>query len=213
MEPGDALAVLLELRLVGVAPATALRSRPLIEASAFGDRLDAVLAAAARAGWVDERAGRVAGWMLTPAGRARLDEMLGRDLDDRDARAAVEAVYARFLPLNRELLAVCTRWQVRIDPEGREVPNPHDDPDADRATIDALADLHSEAVVLLTELRARLDRFASYPARLGEALARVERGEHDWFARPTIDSYHSVWFELHEHLLATLGRRRTDEPR
>jgi len=26
-----------------------------------------------------------------------------------------------------------------------------------------------------------------------------------------IDSYHTVWFELHEDLLATLGRRRGDD--
>jgi pyruvate,orthophosphate dikinase len=39
----------------------------------------------------------------------------------------------------------------------------------------------------------------------------VADGSHEWIARPTIDSYHTVWFELHEHLLATLGRTRTDE--
>jgi hypothetical protein len=28
-----------------------------------------------------------------------------------------------------------------------------------------------------------------------------------------IDSYHTVWFELHEDLLATLGRQRSQERR
>ena len=33
----------------------------------------------------------------------------------------------------------------------------------------------------------------------------MRAGDPDWFTRPTVDSYHTVWFELHENLLATLG--------
>ena len=45
-----------------------------------------------------------------------------------------------------------------------------------------------------------------------EWLARTtDAGEVDWFTRPTIPSYHSVWFELHENLLATLGIDRAQE--
>jgi hypothetical protein len=29
----------------------------------------------------------------------------------------------------------------------------------------------------------------------------------------SVDSYHSVWFHLHEDLLSTLGRTRDDEQR
>ncbi len=39
----------------------------------------------------------------------------------------------------------------------------------------------------------------------------MTEGERDWFTKPTIDSYHSVWFELHEDLLATLGLERAKE--
>ena len=34
----------------------------------------------------------------------------------------------------------------------------------------------------------------------------------EWITSPTRDSIHTIWFELHEHLLATLGRDRTTEP-
>ena len=40
----------------------------------------------------------------------------------------------------------------------------------------------------------------------GSGQVRVE-----WFTRPMIDSYHTVWFELHENLLATLGIERARE--
>ena len=36
-------------------------------------------------------------------------------------------------------------------------------------------------------------------------------GDGDWFTKPTIDSYHTVWFELHENLLSTLGIERGHE--
>jgi pyruvate,orthophosphate dikinase len=64
---------------------------------------------------------------------------------------------------------------------------------------------------LLAELAGLTARFGGYRHRLDAAHARVADGSHEWIARPTIDSYHTVWFELHEHLLATLGRTRTDE--
>jgi hypothetical protein len=47
---------------------------------------------------------------------------------------------------------------------------------------------------------------------LAHALERTRAGDADWFTKPTIDSYHTVWFELHENLLATLGIERGTEP-
>jgi len=39
----------------------------------------------------------------------------------------------------------------------------------------------------------------------------VQGGDGEWFTKPTVDSYHTVWFELHENLLATLGIERGAE--
>ena len=36
----------------------------------------------------------------------------------------------------------------------------------------------------------------------------VDRGERAWVAQPRIDSCHTVWMELHDDLLATLGLKR-----
>jgi hypothetical protein len=56
-----------------------------------------------------------------------------------------------------------------------------------------------------------MERFARYGSRLTEARARAEAGEHAWLTGALIDSYHTVWFELHEDLLATLGIARERE--
>jgi hypothetical protein len=42
-------------------------------------------------------------------------------------------------------------------------------------------------------------------------MNNLASGDRDWFTKPTIDSYHTVWFELHEDLLATLGIDRISE--
>ena len=34
-----------------------------------------------------------------------------------------------------------------------------------------------------------------------------------WLARPIIDSYHTVWFELHEELILVSGLTREGEAR
>src|SRR5918994_378376 len=58
-------------------------------------------------------------------------------------------------------------------------------------------------------VRATQSRGAAGVHRLaGSARRRVEDGEHDWFTSPRIDSYHTVWMELHEELLVALGRER-----
>jgi hypothetical protein len=56
-------------------------------------------------------------------------------------------------------------------------------------------------------------RFAPYRERLRDARRRVANGESEWLTSPRVDSYHTVWMELHEELLAALGLERDKEPK
>jgi hypothetical protein len=198
--------VLLALRLRGVVDSSVLAERVRApEAS-----LAAVLESCVRAGWVQRSHGRLSGWSLTAAGRRHGEQLLADELVAAGVRAPMEAAYQGFLPLNAELLSVCTAWQVVVI-DGAEAPNDHLDPVRDAAVLARLSALHASTEPLLAELAGLTARFGGYQHRLDAAHARVAAGSHEWIARPTIDSYHTVWFELHEHLLATLGRTRTDE--
>lgn len=198
--------VLLALRLRGVVGAAPLAVRlGAPEGPVLG-----LLDACEQAGWVQHSAGRLSGWSLTATGRRHGEELLAVELDAAGARGPLESAYERFLVLNGELLAVCTAWQVVVV-DGVEAPNDHLDPARDAAVLDRLAVLHASARPLMGELGGLTARFGGYRHRLDAAHDRVVEGSHEWIARPTIDSYHTVWFELHEHLLATLGRTRTDE--
>ena len=50
-----------------------------------------------------------------------------------------------------------------------------------------------------------------YRERLERALTKARDGDQRFVASPRVDSYHSVWFELHEDLIRLSGRLRSDE--
>ena len=95
---------------------------------------------------------------VTHAAWARLTE--GGD-DEQVARRA----YERFLPLNRELLRICSDWQVR--PGG--ITNDHTDPRYDWSVIDRLQALDERVGPVVTRLGRSVDRFAAYRPRLRAA--------------------------------------------
>lgn len=206
MRPSDlGLLVFHALRLGGFADAETVARR----LDADRDQVEQILADAAVDGLARHRTASPSGWSLTDEGRKENERLLADELDRAGLRATVTEAYQRFLPLNGELLAVCTAWQVTDVATGTL--NDHTDPDHDRAVIGRLAAIDRQIQPWCAELAAELARFASYGPRLATARDRVERGDTDWFTRPTIDSYHSVWFELHEDLLSTLGLDRTSE--
>ncbi len=195
----------------------ALRLRSLCEVDVVAARFDLdpvaveqVLTTAADAGFVRYRAGRLSGWSLTGDGRRHAEDLLADELAAAGTRGAVESTYVEFLDLNTRVLEVCTDWQV-VQLGGQQVVNDHEDEDRDAAVLERFSELHAEAVPVVATLSGALDRLGGYPDRLVHAHDRVVAGDHAWLTRPTVDSYHTVWFELHEDLLATLGRSRSDE--
>jgi hypothetical protein len=146
------------------------------------------------------------GLRLTRAGR-ELHTLWAR-LTPGEPEAAVERAYTRFLELNRELIRVCNDWQVR--PGG--VPNDHADPAYDWSVIDRLVVIDDRVAPILRSTASNVTRFGNYRARLRSARERVHEGEHEWLTSPRIDSYHTVWMQLHEDLLLALGHDRSSEP-
>lgn len=200
------LLVLHGLRLKGVADVAALAGATGLD----GDRVAGELAALAEAGLAIERTGALAGWALTPAGRAEDQRAVRDEVDAAGARATVTGAYERFRALNAGVLDACSRWQVR-NVGGRVVRNDHRDKAYDGAVVADLARLNEQAEAVVEQLAGALDRYATYGYQLRRAVEKVEAGEGDWFAKPTFPSFHSVWFELHEDLLTTLGIERSDE--
>lgn len=155
------------------------------------------------AGLVTRNTGEFGGWGLTEDGRTVDAERIAEELETSGTRPTVAEAFDEFLMLNPELLDLCTAWQLRsID--GVVTPNDHTDRAYDARVLDRLTDLDRRADVVCAALSAALLRFRRYRVQLSDALARSRSGELDYVS-DDMASYHSVWFQLHEDLLVTLG--------
>jgi hypothetical protein len=160
-----------------------------------------------------EARGRVAAaggkYVLTPAARIALQGEYSRVYAALRSDRAFAAAHERFERINADLKALITDWQMKTV-GGQLVPNDHADRAHDRRIIDRLGDLHERAEGVLSALAAGLPRLAIYRAKLTAALEKAEDGAIEWVSDARIESYHTVWFELHEDLLRILGRERTE---
>jgi pyruvate,orthophosphate dikinase len=146
---------------------------------------------------------------LTDEGKALGSEMIAADSEAwgvDNASAALDA----FLPLDHRVKEVVTAWQMS-EVDGAPVLNDHSDAEYDAAVLERFALLHQDATTWLATLVDGLPRLADYVSRLDRAAGLVAEGDHGYIASPRVDSYHSVWFELHEDLILLAGRNRADE--
>ena len=90
--------------------------------------------------------------------------------------------------------------------------NDHTDPDYDAKVLSRLIRIDASAQRICSDLASHLMRFGLYGTRLTTALERT-LGGNIAYVTDTLDSYHSVWFQLHEDLLVTLGISREEERR
>ncbi|SFR04375.1 hypothetical protein SAMN04488564_102512 [Lentzea waywayandensis] len=195
------LLVLHALRCVGTTGLTRVASFTGMEES----EVESELIDLAVAGLVTHHKG-FGGWALTDSGRAADAAGTKAELESAGARPALTEAFDAFLVLNPELLDLCTAWQVR-PVDGVTTINDHTDAVYDARVLALFTDLHARAVVVIAALAAAVPRFALYEPRLAFALARAQAGKLEHLA-DTIDSFHTVWAELHEDLLATLGIAR-----
>lgn len=139
------------------------------------------------------------GFRLTADGRAALATAVAAEratVPDSEMQSGYEA----FCDINGELKAVISAWQMR-DKLG----------DDHGAIIGRLMALDDRATMLFRMLEQLVPRLSHYRVGLQRARARIQAGDLDFVARPIIDSYHTVWFELHEDLLGLSGRTRAAE--
>lgn len=166
----------------------------------------AQLAAAVAAGRAIEAQGA---FTLSPLARVALQARYEVDFAAQRADPAFTAAYHGFERINPDLKQVITDWQT-MPVRGERRVNDHSDPDYDDKVIDRLCALHERAETVLAGLARGLPRMAIYGKKLEAALDRVETGDVDWVSDIHRDSYHTVWFELHEDLLRIMGQTRVE---
>jgi pyruvate,orthophosphate dikinase len=143
---------------------------------------------------------------LTEAGRRRSEEALAAERARWGADGAVAALDA-FLDIDHRVKEVVTAWQMR----DAATPNDHSDPDYDAQVLERLAAIHEETLAWLAPIQPKAERLADYGTRLSRAIDAAKDGDGRYVASPRVDSYHGIWFELHEDLIQLAGRTREEE--
>lgn len=194
------LLVMHTLRVKGMANAETLAAITGLDPS----QVSGALTTAVVSGHAVVKEGRLGTtYRITPEGKEAAAKLLAESMDPASI-AVAEKLDAAFIPLNDDLKALTTDWQMR----GGE-PNDHTDAAYDGAVIDRLAAVAASISQALPQADGPLGRMARYRDRFDSALARVRAGENAAFARPMADSFHDAWMELHQDLLLSLNRERS----
>jgi hypothetical protein len=186
-------------QLAGPANVEAIVGVPAAEAKAALGRL-------VESGDVKEARGN---FVLMPAGRERLAARYGDIYKSVRQSEEFAAAYGRFERVNNDLKRLITDWQTATV-AGQQTPNDHSDPDYDHKIIDRLGALHERAEPIVDAFAAEVPRLGRHKDRLNAAVDRVFAGEKDYVSGVRLDSYHTVWFELHEDLLRILDTERDE---
>ncbi|MDR6505730.1 hypothetical protein [Arthrobacter oryzae] len=197
-QQGSMLLTLHAVRLLGFADTGSIAER-------FGqdpDDAERFLIDAGANGWALRSAfAGSRGWSLTVAGRAENERLLAAELKSAGGRTAVSRVHSDFVSLNTAVVAACSRIQLQSLADGHR-------PDGiDEQARHTLAQALSSVRGLEARLTAVVPRFGGYAKRLELALANAAT-EPAWLTATDRDSFHRIWFELHEDLIATLGLQR-----
>ncbi len=154
--------------------------------------------------------GRKGKYMISPAGRELLDAVYPEAFAEvRSSPAVAEAIETFETSVNKQVLDLTTQWQTK-EVGGELIPNDHSDSGYDDAVIDKLGRVIDRAGPVLRPIADAdplVDRFLD---RIGTALTRAEGGETDYVSGLRVDSVHTVWFQMHEHLLRLTGRERPE---
>lgn len=141
---------------------------------------------------------------ISPSGRMRLDDLLAEERNRADS-TVLAAAYRDFRSVNADFKRLVTDWQLK-----GEKPNAHDDAEYDAAVLSRLDGVHRRVGPIIGTVAMQLPRLSRYPVKLRAALDKVKAGDIAWLTRPLIDSYHTVWFELHEELIQAVGLTRDE---
>jgi pyruvate, orthophosphate dikinase len=170
------------------------------------EAVDAVLAELVASGNAEQT--RV-GARLSAQGKVLAQEKLAAERASVD-HVRLEEEYERFTKLNADFKALVTDWQMR-EVDGKRTLNDHKDEAYDTAVLSRLAVVHALTAALIEDIFAHAPRVGAYQRRLASALGKIEAKDYRYVTAPDRDSYHTVWFELHQHLINLLGTTRAQE--
>ena len=197
----DAFAVVRALALLGLASVERVATAVAAQPDAVGNILEAL---------PQTHIGKAPrGLHVTPEGRAWLAAQLKAEREFADQGAA-ERLYQDFMRLDVRFKQLVTDWQIKTI-DGKRLPNDHADTVYDASIRARLAEFHQATAAVLPDILALTSRLKPFATRFARAANAIAAGDGTMIASPLKDSYHTIWFELHEELIHLAGRDRATE--
>jgi len=149
-------------------------------------------------------------WKITPAGETFVNSYRQFILAQTGQKETIIKKCEEFENLNVKFKELVTGWQVKII-NGTPILNDHSDPEYDSAILNQIFDLHKNVIRILEEMASILPiyNYKNYIERFDFAIKKLKEGTFDYIAKDK-NSYHNVWFELHESILKLWGRERIE---
>lgn len=147
-------------------------------------------------------------WKITPVGEKFVNSYRQFILAQTGQKETIIKKCEEFENLNVKFKELVTNWQVKII-DGIPVLNDHSDPDYDSAILNQIFNLHENVIKTLDKMASILPIYKNYIGRLDFAIEKLGEGAFDYLTKDK-NSYHNVWFELHESILKLWGKERIE---
>jgi len=145
---------------------------------------------------------------IEPAGEKAVAEHRHLLLDQGGWRDKVLKGWEDFEEVNRRFKALVGRWQMK-DANGVKTVNNHSDKEYDSGILGELAKIHEDNKNVINKFTEIIPTYRRYVDRFEAALKRLNSGDTKYMAIAR-DSYHGVWYELHESILKLSGKERVE---
>lgn len=147
-------------------------------------------------------------WKITSKGENVVSEERKVLLEKCEQKDRFIKYCGEFEVLNKEFKELVSRWQMKEE-DGVLVPNDHKDPEYDFAIIEKMGIIHERNKDLIRKISDIFPFYKRFINRFEKAYERLTNGEFGYMDRAR-ESYHNIWFELHESLLKFSGTSRIE---
>jgi pyruvate,orthophosphate dikinase len=145
---------------------------------------------------------------VTPKLTQRVDEWFAAAADR--VKNGIIKEWDEFHVVNDHFKELVSRWQMR-EVDGTQVLNDHSDEAYDAEVLGSVRPkIHTLIMPIIERVAQAEPRLIRYRDRLTHALSALEAGDSSMLAHPLKNSYHTVWFGLHEELIRLSGRKRVE---
>ncbi len=147
-------------------------------------------------------------WAIRQKGEAEIGENRKLLLERCASKEEFLRLCSQFEVLNFEFKTLVTKWQIR-EFQGSSTQNDHKDSEYDFSIVEQLANVHEKTKNMISQISVIFPFYKRFLDRFQNSFQHIANGEFD-FIDISRDSYHNIWFEIHESLLQLSGTKRIE---